>query len=71
MRGCAPVALQTRRVGNGGLYLCYGQMAISEDSNDLEMILESVYSKIHDKLSKELLELSDASNCSSGRSMIC
>ena len=38
-------------------YLRSWQMDIPDGSNDLEMFLESVYSKIHDKLAKELLEL--------------
>ena len=38
-------------------YLQSWQMDIPDGSNDLEMFLESVYSKIYDKLTKELLEL--------------
>ena len=33
------------------------QMDISDGTNDLEMFLESVYSKTHDKLTNKLLEL--------------
>ena len=38
-------------------YLRSSQMDIPDGSNDLEMFLESVYSNIHGKLAKEMLEL--------------
>ena len=64
----------TRWVGDLSAWLMEGylrswQMDIPDGSNDLYTFVESVYSKTHDKMTKELLEL--RSRYRSERPMIC